>query len=135
MPESLANIAEKVDGITTKINQILAKIDAIPITRIGENLAETTTSINEIPMAEIGNNLAELTAKLDTLPVGQIGKDLTKTLESLEALIESLNAAKGGVLGVQTRQALSEITRAASALRGMAEYLERHPEALLKGKK
>jgi len=135
MPESLANIAEKVDGITTKINQILAKIDAIPITKIGSNLAETTTSINEIPMAEIGDNLAELTAKLDTIPVGQISKDLTKTLKSLEALIESLNAAKGGVLGVQTRQALNEITRAASALRGMAEYLERHPEALLKGKK
>ena len=135
MPESLANIAEKVDGITTKINQILAKIDAIPITRIGENLAETTTSINEIPMAKIGSNLAELTARLDTFPVGQIGNDLAKTLKSLEALIESLNAAKGGVIGVQTRQALSEITRAASALRGMAEYLERHPEALLKGKK
>jgi paraquat-inducible protein B len=36
---------------------------------------------------------------------------------------------------VQTREALAEITRAARALRGMAEYLERHPEALLKGKK
>jgi paraquat-inducible protein B len=135
MPESLANIAEKVDGIATRINQILAKIDAIPITKIGNNLAKTTTSINEIPIAEIGNNLAELTAKLDTFPVGQIGKDLAKTLASLEALIESLNAAKGGVLGVETRKALTEITRAASALRGMAEYLERHPEALLKGKK
>jgi paraquat-inducible protein B len=135
MPEAFANIGEKIDGITTKINQILEKIDAIPITRIGDNLAQTTTSINEIPIAEIGNNLAKLTAKLDTFPVGQIGNDLAKTLKSLEALMESLNAAKGGVLGVQTRQALSEIARAASALRGMAEYLERHPEALLKGKK
>jgi paraquat-inducible protein B len=118
-----------------KVDSILAKIDAMPIEKIGNNLEETTTSINVVPIAEIGNNLAELTAKLHTLPVGQIGNDLAKTLKSLEALIESLNAARGGVLGVQTRQALSEITRAASALRGMAEYLERHPEALLKGKK
>ena len=133
--ESIAAIVEKVDSI-------LAKIDAIPIEKIGNNiaetssnLAETTTSVNEVPIAEIGDNLATLTANLEKLPVGQIGKDLTETLASLEALIESLNAAKGGVIGVQTRKALAEITRAATALRGMAEYLERHPEALLKGKK
>jgi paraquat-inducible protein B len=134
MPESLANIAEKVDGITTKINQILAKIDAIPITEIGNNLATTTTKINAIPMEEIGNNLAALTAKLDGIQVGKISKDLAAALASINALVESLNAAKGGVIGVQTREALAEITRAARALRGMAEYLERHPEALLKGK-
>ncbi|NOR20632.1 MAG: MCE family protein [Xanthomonadales bacterium] len=134
MPESLANIAEKVDGITTKINQILAKIDAIPITEIGNNLATTTAKINKIPMEEIGNNMADLTAKLEAIPTGKIGKDLADTMESLQGLIDSLNAAKGGVLGVQTRRALAEITRAATALRGMAEYLERHPEALLKGK-
>jgi paraquat-inducible protein B len=125
---------ESFASIVAKADSILAKIDAMPIEKIGNNLEETTTSINEVPIAEIGNNLAELTAKLDTLPVGQIGKDLAKTLKSLEGLIESLNAAKGGVLGVQSRKALVEITRAASALRGMAEYLERHPEALLKGK-
>ena len=135
MPESLANIAEKVDRIATKINQILAKIDAIPITEIGNNLATTTVKINKMPIDEIGNNLAGLTAKLEAMPIGKISKDLTETLQSLHGLIESLNAAKGGVLGVQTRRALTEITRAATALRGMAEYLERHPEALLKGKK
>jgi len=135
MPESLANIVAKIDGITTKINQILAKIDAIPITQIGNNLATTTAKMNKIPMEEIGHNMAGLTAKLEAIPTGTISKQLTATLESLKGLIESLNAAKGGVVGVQARRALAEATRAATALRGMAEYLERHPEALLKGKK
>jgi len=132
---------ESIEAIIEKVDSILAKIDAIPIGKIGSNLAqtssnlaETTTSVNEVPIAKIGDNLAALTEKLDKLPVGQIGKNLTETLASLEALIESLNAAKGGVLGVQTRKALAEITRAATALRGMVEYLERHPEALFKGK-
>jgi len=133
---------ESFEAIVAKLDSILSKIDAIPIEKIGNNLADTssnlaatTTTVNEVPIAEIGDNLAELTAKLKKLPVGQIGKDLTSTLESIEALVETLNAAKGGVLGVQTRKALAEISRAATALRGMAEYLERHPEALLKGKK
>jgi paraquat-inducible protein B len=135
VPESLAGVMQKVDGIMSKVNEILAKIDAIPITKIGNNLAETTADINAIPMAEIGKNLADLTARLGAIPTGKISKDLADTMESLQGLIDSLNAAKGGVLGVQTRRALAEITRAATALRGMAEYLERHPEALLKGKK
>jgi paraquat-inducible protein B len=135
VPESLAGVMQKVDGIMTKVNEILAKIDAIPITKIGNNLAETTTKLNKIPMVEIGNNVAAATATIDSIPVTKISKDLAKTLQSINALVQSLNAAQGGILGVQTREALVEITRAAHALRGMAEYLERHPEALLKGKK
>jgi paraquat-inducible protein B len=135
VPGSLAGVMQKVNRIMAKVNEILAKIDAIPITRIGNNLAETTSNINKIPMAEIGKNLAEVTAKLESIPMGKISKDLTEAMTSINALVQTLNAAQGGVLGVQTRDALIEITRAAHALRGMAEYLERHPEALLKGKK
>ena len=134
-PESLAGLMEKADGIMTKVNQILAKVDAIPITRIGNNLAQTTANLNKVPMEEIGNNLAIASAKLDAIPITQISNDLLKTLTSINELVDSLNAAQGGVMGVQAHQVLSEITKAARALRGMAEYLERHPEALLKGKK
>jgi paraquat-inducible protein B len=135
VPESLAGVMQKVDGIMTKVNQILAKIDAIPITRIGNNLEEVTAKINKIPIVEIGDNVADATATIESIPVTRLSNDLAKTLESINALVQSLNAARGGVLGVQTREALNEITRAAHALRGMAEYLERHPEALLKGRK
>ena len=134
-PESLAGLAEKADEIMAKVNRILAKVDAIPITKIGNNLAQTTTNLNKIPMEEIGKNLAIASAKLDEIPVTQISNDLANTLASINDLVESLNAAQGGVMGVQMHQVLAEITKAARALRGMAEYLERHPEALLKGKK
>ena len=134
-PESLAGIAAKVDAI-------LAKIDAIPIEKIGNNLAamssnlaNTTAKIDALPIEEIGSDLADTADKLDAIPVGQISSDLKELLVSLNGLVDSLDAAQGGVLGVQTRDAMAEITRAARALRGMAEYLERHPEALLKGKK
>ena len=134
-PESLAGIMAKVDAI-------LARIDAIPIEKIGNNLAvmssnlaDTTAKIDALPIEKIGTNLADTAAKIDAIPVGKISSDLKELLVSLNGLVESLNAAQGGVLGVQTRDAMAEITRAARALRGMAEYLERHPEALLKGKK
>jgi paraquat-inducible protein B len=125
-----------------KVDAILAKIDAIPIKKIGSdlavmsgNLADTSAKIDALPIEDIGRDLAGTADKLDAIPVGEISSDLKELLESLNGLVDSLNAAQGGVLGVQTRDALAEIGRAARALRGMAEYLERHPEALLKGKK
>jgi len=134
-PESLAGIAAKVDAI-------LAKLDAIPIEKIGNNLAtmssnlaDTTAKIDALPIDKIGRNLADTAEKLEAIPVGKISSDLKKLLVSLNGLVDSLNAAQGGVIGVQTRDAMIAITRAARALRGFAEYLERHPEALLKGKK
>ena len=133
---------ESFAGIVGKVDAILAKIDAIPIAEIGNNLAamssnlvDTTAKIDALPIDKIGRNLAGTAEKLDAIPVGQISSDLKELLVSLNGLVDSLNAAQGGVLGIQTRDAMAEITRAARALRGMAEYLERHPEALLKGKK
>ena len=134
MPESLAGIIQKMDRILARVNTILAKVDAIPIEQIGKNLEGATAKLNHVPVEDIGKNMASLTKRLDAIPAGEISKDLQETLLSLQELIESLNAAKGGVVGVQARRALMEATRAANALRGMAEYLERHPEALLKGK-
>ena len=133
---------ESFEAIIAKVDSILAKIDAMPIEKIGGdlavmsgNLADTSAKIDALPIEDIGRDLAGTAEKLDAIPVGQISSDLKELLENLNGLVESLNAAQGGVLGVQTRDAIAEIGRAARALRGMAEYLERHPEALLKGKK
>jgi paraquat-inducible protein B len=90
VPESLA-------GILDKVNDVLARIEDMPIEEIGANVEETTASIN--------------------------------------SLIKSLNAVEGGMMGVQINEAISELTRAARSMRSLAEYLERHPEALIKGKK
>jgi len=153
-PESLDDIMAKIDRAVTNLNAILAKIDAVPIedigndiaqtmnsinaipfTRIGNDLAQTMNDINAIPITEIGDRLATTTSKIEAMPYERISRNLDETLANLDALIESLNVAKGGAIGVQTLQALDQIGKAAGALRGMADYLERHPEALLRGKK
>jgi paraquat-inducible protein B len=135
MPESLDDILAKIDRTVTNLNGILVKLDKVPIEDIGNDLAQTMGDINAIPITEIGDNLSSTTARLEALPYDQLTTKLDQALANLDALIESLNAAKGGALGVQTLRALDEITGAAAALRGMADYLERHPEALLRGKK
>jgi len=50
-------------------------------------------------------------------------EDLRKTLGTVDQTV-----------GPQATNALGEVSRAAQSLKALADYLERHPESLLKGK-
>jgi paraquat-inducible protein B len=85
------------------------------------------------------------------MPLQQIGDELRKTIADLDQTVVSargtLVSARGtldnasnltGPNSVQIQQldsTLQEMSRAARALRVLADYLERHPEALIRGKK
>jgi paraquat-inducible protein B len=57
-------------------------------------------------------------------------------LSEASATLKTVNnaASPRGEIGNQLQDTLKEITAAARAIRVMTEYLERHPDALLKGK-
>jgi paraquat-inducible protein B len=81
-------------------------------------------------------NVASIIKKIDALPLEAIGNDLQdaivsarKTLDTADRLI-----APDSMLATELGSTLSEVQRAAQALRVLADYLERHPEALLRGK-
>jgi paraquat-inducible protein B len=118
----------------------------------------------EVPTAkgniqEIQVALASVASKLDRLPLDQIGTGLKTTLTSANALLSRLDAEVApeaqGVLSAahkalgsanrllspdqalqqDARNTMQEVARAAAAVRVLADYLERHPEALIRGKK
>jgi paraquat-inducible protein B len=89
--------------------------------------------------------------KLDKVPFPEIGVDLQKAIAQLDKTLVTAQgtmvAAQGtfdntsnltGPNSSQVQQidsTLQEVSRAARSLRVLADYLERHPEALLRGKK
>jgi len=87
--------------------------------------------------------LRSVLAKLDT-QVTPVGDNLTATLKEAKAALERFNAAaasaqhfieaEGGV-GDQAAQTLQQLGEAADAVRRLADFLERNPNALLVGKK
>jgi paraquat-inducible protein B len=107
---------------------------------------------------ELQITLASLATKFNKLPIEEIGNDLRQTLQTSSSLLKSIDSelapearlvmqdarkALGAVesalasdSGLQndTRQAMQELARASQAIRLLADYLERHPEALLRGK-
>ena len=64
-------------------------------------------------------------------------KDARKTLDSAERMLGSADKAlvSDAPLQLEMRDTLREVGKAATAVRNLADLLERQPEALLTGKK
>lgn len=80
---------------------------------------------------------AERTLAFNDGAAGNIAESLQKTLEELRGTIATYDklADRNINIGYDLSKALQEIDETAASLRSLAEYLERHPEALVKGKK
>ena len=68
--------------------------------------------------------------------VKALAGDLTKTLQSAQATLAGINGAvgEGSPLRIQVETAVAEFTQAVRAVRVLADYLQRNPDALLRGK-
>ncbi len=84
-----------------------------------------------MPFQEIGEDLQKAIAQLDTTLVSAQG-----TLTSARGTLDNTTALTGPNSSQvqQIGSTLQEVSRAARSLRVLADYLERHPEALLRGK-
>jgi paraquat-inducible protein B len=94
-------------------------------------------------LGAVMDNAADIMVKLDQLPLKQITDNLQKVLTDLDSTLISGhstldNANKliepNSELGVELGSTLEEVRGAAQAVRVLTEYLERHPEALIRGK-
>lgn len=78
----------------------------------------------ELPALPISPDIFEI---MEDIPLKEISHNLDETVAGLNKLINS-----EGFHGL--RSAIHELTQAARSVRLFTEYLEQHPEALLKGK-
>ena len=87
--------------------------------------------LNEIQYKQIGDDLQKAIVELDRTLVSARGAiDSGRgTLDNANKLIEP-----NSVLGAELGNTLQEVSRAARSVRVLADYLERHPEALIRGK-
>ena len=129
VPSSLRTLASDV-------GRIVDKIEDIPFDEIGENLSETLASINKIVSDP---DLAEAIASLRKM-ADQMGDDvapaLTSVLSKAEQTIDAATnlIAADSVTTSELRRLLVELGETAQAIRNIVEYLDRHPESLIKGK-
>ena len=80
---------------------------------------------------QIGDDLQKAIVELDRTLVSARG-----TLDSGRGTLDNANKLiePNSVLGAELGNTLQEVSRAARSVRVLADYLERHPEALIRGK-
>jgi paraquat-inducible protein B len=81
----------------------------------------------------VDESIARIVKKLDQVPYQEIGDDLRRTLAAVDQTLADLDRTLAGV-DQELPGALRGVNDAARSLRSLADYLDRHPEALIKGK-
>jgi len=104
-----------------------------------ETVENIIKKVDKMPLTEIGDNLNKAIANLDLTLVTARGtlSSATGALDNTNSLIGNANrvVAPDSVQAQELDNTLQEVSRAARSVRVLADYLERHPEALVRGKK
>ena len=148
-PHTTMDIASNLPEIPTApgggLQSIVNRFQNVPIDQIAQNLLDITRHIDQIASSpKLTEAIAELDASLrdihstvqDVGPkVDQLVLALRNTSEQLEQAARSADKTMGGAASQTGLQdTLREMKEAARSVRSLANYLERHPEALISGK-
>jgi len=126
-PIELPTIPNGLDELQTQIATIAGKLSKVPFDQIGTDLQKALVTLNKtLTSAE---QLSQ-TLNQDVAPeVTAAMKDVRKTLDSANRTL-----SEDAPLQQDMRQTLQELSRAAASLKVLTDYLEQHPESLIRGK-
>jgi paraquat-inducible protein B len=116
------------DQIQDQVESIVAKIDKIPFDAIGGDARDAMHAATSL----LGHLDHEVVPSAQQL-VGQAGAAMAALRDSLSALRDNV-AAPDSAIQQTTRSTLEQLENAARSLRGLTDYLQHHPESLLRGR-
>ncbi len=150
-------VPSTITDIEAKLTGIVAKLDKLPYETIGADLTkvlagvsvtlqDASKAVNRIDTdvtPELKTTLQAASLALGTVD-GMLKNEVNTTLDELRRALATadgvLKSTDAALLGKdapgqqELRDALHEVTRAARSLRGLTDFLERHPESLIWGK-
>ena len=102
---ALPTVPTSLEAIAKGVNVVLDKLKEFPFDKIGADMVRTISNLNKtIVQAE-------------------------ETLKSVDTMF-----AQDSAMSQELQSSMRELAETARSLRILADYLERHPEALLRGK-
>ena len=137
-PPTIPTVRGTLSDLQPQLADIVARLGKVKFDEIGSGLQDTLRSASAA-----GNGLQEALASANAAirqltPEAQRAlTDVQKTLTSAQGTLAALdrNVLQGdAAVQRNVNLALLEMQRAAQALRVLADYLQQHPESLLRGK-
>jgi paraquat-inducible protein B len=140
-PLQLPTVPNSLDELQSQIGEIAVKLNKIPYEQIGADLQHALGNLDrtlvgaEKLMKSLNNDVSpQVTAAM---------KDVRRTLDTANKTMDTVGKAAGSAnraiaedspLQQELRDTLRELSRSAVSLRVLTDYLEQHPESLLRGK-
>ena len=125
---AIPSVPAELEAITRSVHQVLGEIAASGIPELVADLRHAVQGIDRLVSAP--ETLGTLTALRQTAEATKVTLGHADTaLQTMDRLAGVDSELRSGTVAM-----MEESTRAARAIRVLADYLERHPEALLRGK-
>ncbi len=134
-PLELPVIPGSLASIEAKVGSILTKIDKLPLDAIGRDMRSALATLDQTL-----KDASTLVSRVDTqwVPEGtKTLEDLRRAIGDASRVVRNADAtlfSKDSPAPQDLRDMLQEITRAARSIRALVDYLERHPDTLIRGK-
>ncbi|MBI4323704.1 MAG: MCE family protein [Chloroflexi bacterium] len=156
MSDSLAEILSKwrkvdvaalTDDLKTLLHTANQELTGLEVKKLADKLGAAAQSIESLAaspkIAEATTNLNTSILEVRTLvanidaQVGSVGEEAKTTLRSFDSAAQGVQKFLGPQSGLsdETTRTLQQLAEASEAVRRLADFLERNPGALIRGKK
>jgi paraquat-inducible protein B len=142
----IPSVPNTLEALQASATQILNKIANLPIEDLAVSLNSTARGLDEIvnspdlqaALRALAPAIAQLQATVARID-GEAGPLLDSLRASVDAAATTMSSAQRTIgpdsrLAADLESMMEELTRAARSIRLFADYLDRHPEALVRGK-
>jgi paraquat-inducible protein B len=141
-PPLFPSVPGSMAELQKSLMQIVQKIEKLPLQELAGDARKTIGSLDDTL-----KSADKLLKNVDSSLIPEARSAVTDARQSLDELNKTLGEARktlGGAnqvltpdapIQVDLRDTLREVSRAAQSLRVLGDYLEQHPESLIRGKK
>lgn len=139
----IPTVPETLEAMTTRISSLLDKLDQLPLQDIAEQTRDTIAGVNQLVNGpQLEQAITRLNDSMEQLRLfgEQVNTSLVPntdaTLRQAKRVLRTADSviSPDATLHREIVSALRDLSAAARSIRNMAEYLERHPDSLLRGK-
>jgi paraquat-inducible protein B len=148
----------KFQVLSSRVEKLASSMSELPLDEIARNLSDTLVAFRDLArgpevraalaaagtagkdvsktLGNVDRLVTDLRGKVSDADVRMVVADLHRTLEAAQKGLTQIQQTLAGTSGAQRElsHTLSEISRAAAAVRVLADYLERNPSSLVEGK-
>jgi paraquat-inducible protein B len=145
-PALFPTIPGGFEELESTLASIMTKLDALPVEAIGADLRKSLADLDALLVSAHGtvDHVDDVVVnKIDKLPFQSIGDELNAAIKEFDRTLVSARRAlddagalvqPDSTLAANLTATLQGVSRAARDLGLLLDYLERHPEALIRGK-